>query len=555
VNGLIMDEPLLLSTLLWRSERIFGDKEIVTRLGSGAYHRYTYADYAKRVRQLANALTALGVQVGDRVATMAWNNYRHFETSFGVPGIGAVLHTVNLRLFPEQQYYLINHAEDSILILDEDQVPLVEELAALGLPSVRAYIILSDGPLPDTKLSPVYSYEELLAAASDEFEFPQFDEHLPAGMCYTSATTGLPKGVVYTHRGFVLQALALAMHNKLNISEEQVWMVVSPIFHANGSLLPHTVLMQGGTLVLPGKHPMPADYVETVADLKVTGMNGVVTIGNMMRDYILASGRAWDMSSLKTMWLSGQAPSRAIMEWWEDNYGAHVLQGYGMTETSPQICFYALKSNLRDLPEDEIFKLRLMQGLPMPLMKIKVLGEDGRELPWDGVSVGDFYVRSPYVASAYYNDERTAESMIDGWFRTGDVGAIHPEGYVILKDRSKDLIKSGGEWISSIDLENALMAHPKVKEATVVSVHHPKWEERPVAVVVPSDSSVGEDELRDFLAGSFAKWWLPDRFLFVDEVPKTSVGKYDKKVVRAVIAENGLEGAEQHMRAGSEPEA
>lgn len=547
MNGLMMNEPLLLSTLLWRTERLFADKEIITRLGSGRYHRYTYREYGQRVRRLANALSALGVEFGDRVATMAWNNYRHFETCFAVPGMGAVLHTVNLRLFPDQQQFLINHAGDSILILDEDQVDLVEQLAEMGLPSIRAYVVLCDGPLPETSLSPVYSYEELLAESSTDFEFPQFDEHSAAGMCYTSATTGLPKGVVYSHRGFVLQALALAMHDKLNIGEDQVWMVVSPIFHANASLLPHTVLMQGGTLVLPGKHPMPEDYVETVADLGVTGMNGVVTIGNMMRDYILSSDREWDMSSLKTMWLGGQAPSRAIMEWWEQHYGTHVMQGYGMTETSPQICFYALKSSLRDLPEDEIYRLRQMQGLPMPLMKIKIVGEDGSELPWDGESLGEIYVRSPYVASAYYDDERTAESMIDGWFRTGDVGTIHPEGYVILKDRSKDLIKSGGEWISSIDLENALMAHPKVREATVVSIPHDKWLERPLACVVPSDRSVTEDELSDFLAESFAKWWIPDRFLFVREVPKTSVGKFNKKVVRGLVADGGLEAVEREL--------
>lgn len=543
----MMDQPLLLSGLLWRTERLFHDKKIITRVGQGQYHSYSYADYAKRVRRLASALVDFGVKPGDRVGTIAWNHYRHFETYFGVPGIGAVLHTINMRLFPEQQAYLINHAQDSVLMIDADQVSAVERLVEIGIPSVRAFVVMGDGPLPETSLEPVYSYDELVDSGTEDFEFPTFDENTASAMCYTSATTGDPKGVVYSHRAMVLQAMCLAMHDKLNMSESQVWLEVAPMFHCNGWNIPHTALLQGATLVLPGVHPTDGDYVEMVQDLGVTGMNGAVTIGTMMRDFVRASDRKWDLSSLKTMWLGGQAPSRAIMEWWERTFGTHVVQGYGMTECTPQICFNSTKSTLADQDPEAVYALRQTGGQPIPLMKIKVIGEDGTELPWDGTSVGDFWVQSPFTASEYYNDERTKESMVDGWFRTGDVGAINEHGYVIIKDRSKDLIKSGGEWISSIDLENALMAHPKVREATVVSVPHEKWLERPLACVVPSDDSITEDELRDYLLTSFAKWWIPDSFLFVSQVPKTSVGKYNKKEIRAIFADGGVSRVRERL--------
>lgn len=541
MNGLMMNQPLLLSGLLWRTERLFHDKLIYTRTGPGTYHSYTYRDYAARVRKLASALTRLGVRPGDRVGTIAWNHYRHFETYFGVPGMGAVLHTINMRLFAEQQRYLINHAADSILIIDEDQIPLVEQLVELGIPSVRAFIVMCDGRLPETTLSPVFRYDDLVDQGDPGFEFPTFDENTAAAMCYTSATTGDPKGVVYSHRAMVLQAMCLAMHDKLDMSERQVWLEIAPMFHCNGWNIPHTALLQGATLVLPGVHPIDRDYVQIVEDLHVTGMNGAVTVGTMMRDFILGSERAWDLSSLQTMWLGGQAPSLAIMQWWEQRYGTHVLQGYGMTECTPQVCFNSTKSTLTDRGEEAIYTLRQKGGQPIPLMKIKVVDGDGAELPWDGTSVGDFWVQSPFTARAYYNDdERTRDSMVDGWFRTGDVGAIDADGYVIVKDRSKDLIKSGGEWISSIELENALMANPKVREATVVGIPHDKWLERPIACVVPSDPTITEDELRAELSGGFARWWLPDAFLFVDRIPKTSVGKYNKKELRAIYADGGL---------------
>ncbi|MEU7811218.1 long-chain fatty acid--CoA ligase [Pseudonocardia sp. NPDC049154] len=551
MQGLMFDSQLLLHSLLWRTERLFASKEIITRLGPGEYHRYTYKDFGKRVRRLGDALRTLGIAPGDRVGTLAWNNYRHLETYFAVPGIQAVLHTINLRLSPAQQKFTIDKVEDRILLVDDDQLELVADLFAAGLPTVERVVVFSDA-VPEHRIPvPVHSYEELLAAADENIEFGEFDENAASAVCFTSATTGDPKGVVYSHRAMVLQAMCLAMHDKLNMSESQVWLEVAPMFHCNGWNIPHTALLQGATLVLPGAHPLPADYVDIIEDLGVTGMNAAVTIGTMIRDAVRASDRPRDLSTLSTLWLGGQAPSKAVMKWFRDEYDCEVMQGYGMTENSPQICFFALKSNLAGGTEDEIYSLRQTQGLPIPLLQIKVLDqESGKELPWDGESIGDFHVRSPFTASEYYKDERTKDSMIDGWLKTGDVGCIDPEGYVLLKDRSKDLIKSGGEWISTIDLENSLMLHPKVAEATVVGIEDEKWLERPLACVVPADDSVTEQELKDhLLAEGFIKFWIPDTFLFVPEVPKTSVGKYDKKAIRGVVADGGLDLARTKLGA------
>jgi len=536
-----MDEPLLLSTLLWRTERLYHDKTIVTRVGPGQYHSYTYAEYGRRVRRLANALDALGVRQGDRVATLAWNHYRHFESYYAIPGMGAVLHTVNLRLFEAQQAFTINHAGSKVLIFDEDQLPLVERIAAIGIPGVESYVIITDGALPETTLAPLYSYEELLAAASPELEFPELDERSAAAICFTSATTGNPKAVVYSQRALVLQSMALNMHNQLGIREQETWLAIAPMFHANAWCVPHAALLAGATLVFAGVHPLGPDYIETIADQKVTGVNAVVTVGAMMRDYLLDGHDDIDISSLRLMWLAGQAPPRGLMDWWEQNRGVTVFTGYGMTESSPQVCFYSAKSSLSDSDPEAVWRRRTSGGMPIPLMRIKLTDESGAELPWDGESLGTIMIRSPYTATGYLDDPRSATALVDGWFDTGDLGIIDPDGYVTVKDRARDLIKSGGEWISSIDLENALMTHPRVREATVVSVPHEKWLERPLAcIVLDQPASVGGAELRDFLQERFARWWLPDAFLFLEEIPKTSVGKFNKKLIRELIADDQL---------------
>jgi fatty-acyl-CoA synthase len=541
MKSLIMDEPLLLSTLLWRTERLYGDKQIVTRLGHDKYHSYTYAEYGQRVRKLANALSGLGIEQGDRVATLAWNHYWHFEAYLAVPGMGAVLHTVNLRLSEEHQAYSLNHAGARVLIFDEDQLALVERVAAIGIPGIEKFVIITDGEVPSTSLPGLISYEDMLAPASTEFEFPNVDERNAAAICFTSATTGNPKGVVYSHRALVLQSMGLNMHNQLEISEAERWLIIAPMFHANAWCVPYAALLAGATLVLPGIHPVDADYIETIEDQGVTALNAAVTVGIMMRDYVVHSDTAASVKTLRRMWLAGQAPPRGLMEWWEQNCDVTVVTGYGMTESSPQVCFNSTKSTLDDADVEEMWRRRASGGLPFPLMKIKIIDEVGDELPWDGKSVGTIMIRSPYTANGYLNDPRSETALVDGWFDTGDLGIIDQDGYVTVKDRAKDLIKSGGEWISSIDMENALMAHPAIREAAVVGISHEKWRERPVAcVVLAENKTVTGDALRGFLAERFVRWWLPDAYFFIEEVPKTGVGKFNKKLIRDLIASDSL---------------
>lgn len=537
MHGLMMDRPLLLKRLLWRAERVFGDQEVVTwrRDHPEGNHRYTYAEYGRRVRRLIRALERLGVAPGDRVGTLAWNTHRHYETYFAVPGMGAVLHTINLRLFPEQIKYVINHAKDSVLLVEEDQLELVESLRD-DIPGVKAFVVMADGALPQSSLEPLYSYEELLAdqEGSEDFELPELDENTAAALCFTSATTGDPKGVLYSHRSMVLHSLGLSVHGSIGVREDKSYLVISPLFHANAWGLPHACAMQGAKLVLPGRHPTPADYLGAIESEGVTHAVGAVTVGVMMREALERSERSYDLKSLEVLWLGGSAPPRSQMEWWQQHYGVDVPQGWGMTESSPLVSFTTPKRKMRTLGEEELYRVRSKQGLPLPLVEIEVLGEKGEPLPWDGRSVGEFALRGPWVARAYLDDSRSAKSFRDGWFLTGDVGVIDPDGYVQLMDRSKDLIKSGGEWISSVELENALTGHPDVAEAGVVAVPDERWQERPLAYVVRRPGAeVEAKELRDYLADRFAKWWLPDDYLFLDELPKTGVGKIDKKLLRS----------------------
>jgi fatty-acyl-CoA synthase len=528
VRALMMDRPLLISQLLRRGEQVFGKKEIVTRL-DGGYHRETYAGLGVRARKLAQALARLGVASGDRVGTLAWNTSQHYEAYFGVPCMGAVLHTINLRLFPEQIAYVINHAGDSVLLVDRDQLPVVEGIAQ-QLTGVRAYVVLGDGPVPDTSLTPAFGYEELLRAEDGELGWPEFDENTAAAMCYTSATTGAPKGVVYSHRSVVLHSLNLALHGSIGVREEATFLPISPMFHANSWGIPHAAAMQGATLVLPGPHPTPADYLDAIEREGVTHAVAAVSVGVMLRDALEVRDR--DLSRLQVLWLGGQAPPLGLIRWFRDRHGVEVPQGWGMTEASPLATFTAVTSRIRDAGQQAVDDTLVKQGLPLPGVEVRLADEEGAPLPWDGETVGEFWLRGPTVASAYYDDLRTADSFTDGWFHTGDVGVIDPDGYLQLTDRAKDLIKSGGEWISSVELENALMSHPDVVEAAVVAVPDERWLERPLACVV-TRGPVTADELRAHLAQRFAKWQLPDEFLVVSEIPKTGVGKSDKKALRA----------------------
>lgn len=520
MDGLMMDRPLLIKRLLWRAERVFGDKQVISREGAG-YHSYSYAEFGQRVRRLAGALASLGVAPGDRVATLAWNTHRHLECYFAVPGMGAVLHTANHRLSDDQLVFTINHAGDQVILVDPDMVPLVESIAD-RLPDVRAYVVL--GPVPrDTRLHPVFGYEDLLAEA-DPAELPEFDENTASSICYTSGTTGDPKGVLYSHRSVVLHALGLCVKGSAEIAEDDRYLVATPMSHVNAWGTPYACVLQGATLVLPGIHPTPDDLLQIVHDQRPSVFVGAVTVGAMLRDAHRRSGDRHRIDSLRRLWLGGQAPPVALSDWWRTSNATAVVNGWGMTETSPIATFSSNSSS---------------QGRPLPLVEMRITDESGNELPWDGESVGDLEIRAPWVASEYFNDARSTDSFRDGWLRTGDMSVFGPDGSMHLKDRSKDLIKSGGEWISSIDLENALMAHPMVREAVVFAIPDDKWVERPLACV-EVQGAVTEDELREHLRARFARFWVPEQVLFVGSIPKTSVGKFNKKLLRARYLEGGL---------------
>lgn len=532
MEGLMMDWPLTLPHFLDRAARLFPRKEIATRTAAGM-HRYTYADFHQRVHRLAHALGRLGIGRGDRVATFAWNTYRHLEIYFAAPCMGAVLHTLNIRLAPDQLVYIINHAEDRVIFVDASLAPLLERIRD-QIPTVKAFVIMGDTGPVQTRLEPALDYETLLQEApAAPYPWPRLDENAAAGMCYTSGTTGNPKGVVYSHRAIFLHSLALCLADTFGLCERDVVMPVVPMFHANAWGLPFAAVMVGAKIVFPGPHLQPRDIAELIQNERVTLTAGVPTIWIGL--YALLERERYDLSSLRVMPVGGSAMPRSLIEAFEKRFGIRVVHAWGMTETTPLGTVANLKSYMEDWPEEERFAVRAKQGMPVVGVEIRAVDEQGREVPWDGKTMGELQVRGPWVIRAYYNDPRTAEAFQEDWFRTGDVVTIDPEGYIQIVDRTKDLIKSGGEWISSVDLENALMAHPKVLEAAVIAVPHPKWQERPLAVVVPRPEhkeTITKGELLEFLRARFAKWWLPDDVVFVEAIPKTSVGKFDKKVLR-----------------------
>ncbi|PYZ92441.1 fatty-acid--CoA ligase [Salipaludibacillus keqinensis] len=532
----MMKGNLLISSMIERAERFFPKKEVISRTSSGI-HRFTYKDIGKRTRQLASRLKEFGIERGDRVGTLAWNHHRHLELYFAVPSIGSVLHTINIRLSPEHIIYIINHAEDELIFVDEDVFPLIEAVHD-KLKTVKAYVVMTDNELPDTKVNHVYSYEEWIAAGDEAFQYPQdIEETDAAGMCFTSATTGNPKGVVYTHRSTVLHSMGLAFADTVAASESDIVMPVVPMFHVNAWGMPYVATWLGANQVMPGPRFTPEVLAQLIQDEKVTMTAGVPTIWLGLLKELETNDYVTD--SLRAVVCGGSAAPLSMIKTFEKKYNVPFLHAYGMTETSPLATVSRLKSYQEDLSEEDRFDIRAKQGLLVPGLDMKVMSGQG-EVKWDGEEMGELLLRGPWIADDYFKDERGEETFIDGWLHTGDVCTVDEEGVIKIVDRTKDLIKSGGEWISSVDLENALMAHEAVFEASVVSIPDPEWQERPVACVVTKEGheDLSKDEILEFLKPQFAKWWLPDDVIFMEEIPKTSVGKFLKRSLRDKVKEH-----------------
>ena len=528
MQGLMMDWPLTLPHFLDRARRLYHRRVIASRHAGGTF-RYTYGDWAVRVDRLAAALTALGVQRGDRIATFAWNTHRHFEAYFAIPCMGAVLHTLNVRLFPEQLAYIINHAADSVILVDASLLPVLQRVRS-ELTTVKHVIVMADGPIPAGE--GLLDYERLLADAPDRFAWPELDEEEAAALCYTSGTTGHPKGVLYSHRALVLHTLGISLTNSFQIRERDVLLAIVPMFHANAWGLPFAAAMLGAGVVMPGPHLAPQDLADMIEENQVTFVGGVPTIVAGLYHYLKQAGRR--LPSLRQIIVGGSALPRVLMEGFERDFGIEVVHAWGMTELAPAGTVSRLRAEMEDWPEDERIRVRLLQGTPFPLVELRVVTEAGVVAPWDGTTAGELQARGPWVIRQYFGDDDCSARFDGGWFRTGDVACIDEYGAVRLVDRTKDMVKSGGEWISSVDLENAIMGHPEVAEAAVVAIAHPKWTERPLACVVPKPGAVGvtREGIRSYLKGKVADWWLPDDVAVIDVIPKTSVGKFDKKVLR-----------------------
>lgn len=531
---MMMQTPLVLTDMVKRAETYYAHKEIISRTSEEKVHRLTYGQWVKRTRKLAHALTKLGMERGDKIASFAWNQHRHLEAYFAVPCAGAILHMVNIRLSTEHIAYIINHAGDKIILIDEDLVPLIEEVQS-ELKTIEHYIIMADGELPETTLPNVLSYEALLEEADENFAFPEdLDENAPASMCYTSATTGNPKGVVYTHRSLVLHSMSISMVDTMAISERDTILPIVPMFHVNAWGMPFAAVNVGATQVLIGPQFTPAIILDFIEQYNVTKTAGVPTIwlGALQEQ----EKRARDLSTLQEIFCGGSASPKGLIKKYEE-MGVNYIVVYGMTETSPIVSMSRDMSHMNDWSLDEKIETRAMQGLTVPGIESSIVNENG-EVSWDGETMGELRLRGPWIAAEYYKDERTAEAFSDGWLYTGDIAVRSKEGFIKITDRTKDLIKSGGEWISSVDLENALMSHEAVFEAAVIAIPHAKWQERPLACVVLKEGAYAtKEELSAFLEGQFAKWWLPDDIVFLTEIPKTSVGKFLKAKLRENVNE------------------
>lgn len=541
MQGLMMDYPLILDRILEHANRIYGYKKIYTKLPDGLTHTYTYSDAFRRVKKLSSALAKRGIQVGDRLGTFGWNNYQHFEQYFGIPGCGAVCHTLNIRLFPEQIAFIIEHAQDRMVFVDASLIKLMEAVAP-HVNCVEHFVVYGTDSSIETSLPNVILYEDLIAEGDEDYVSPVTDENTAFGMCYTSGTTGDPKGALYSHRSMFLHTLGMIQGNATALTNSDIILAIVPQFHVMSWGVPFAAAMCGSEIVMPGPFLQPGPLADMVQDYQVTVATGVPTIWTGIHHEIVANPR--DISSIRALIVGGSAMPQQLIEIYEKEYSVNVVHAWGMTELSPLGTMSKLSSQHQALSREEQFAIKAKQGYPLGGIEARIVDESNQELPWDGTTMGELQVRGPWVIKSYFKREPTEEHFTsDGWFRTGDVATMSEDGYMQITDRTKDLIKSGGEWISSVDLENALIAHEKVMEATVIAIPDQKWDERPLAAVVPvdGDDPPSTQELRDHLASQFAKWWLPEKFAIIEEVPKTSTGKFDKKVLRQQYADGELD--------------
>jgi fatty-acyl-CoA synthase len=530
--GQMMNLPLTITSIMNFAEQVFGNTEIVSVTTDNPNHRYTYADAFKRTRQLANALAAADVTEGERIATLAWNDYRHFELYYAISCSGAVCHTINPRLFPEQVEYIVNHAEDKLVFIDPAFLPLLEGLQE-KLPTVELFVVLTDSAnMPDTPLRGAVDYESFIAGHSESFSWPDLDENTASALCYTSGTTGNPKGVLYSHRSTVLHSYGAALPDAMGMSAQDVILPIVPMFHVNAWSIPYGAPMVGAKLVFPGAKMGDGETLQQLIEAEeVTMSAGVPTVWLALLGYLRDSGK--QVESLERVVVGGAACPLAIMEEFSEKHGVYTHHAWGMTETGPLGVFNTLKPGMSDLPKEELDAIKVKQGRPIFGVDIRIADVDGNPQPWDGESTGEVRVKGNWICSGYFRVEGGDSHDADGYFGTGDVACMDKDAFMRITDRTKDVIKSGGEWISSIDLENAAVGHPAVAEAAVIGVPHPKWTERPLLIVVKAPGAeLEKEEILAYLDGKVAKWWIPEDAVFVEDIPHTATGKISKKDLR-----------------------
>lgn len=540
MNGLMMNWQLTLDKILEHGVRLYPHKQITTMQPDGSLHRYTYTDLHRRARRMAKALVKLGVQQGDRIGTFAWNDYQHLELYYAIPGAAAVCHTLNIRLFPDQLAYIVNHAEDKIVFVDGTLIPLYQKVAP-HTQGVQHHVIFNAPREAKDALPNTLFYEDLIDDSDEDFAWLSTDENLAMGMCYTSGTTGEPKGALYSHRSMFLHTMGENSANALGVRESDVVLPVVPQFHAMAWGLPYACVASGADIVMPGPHLRPQPLADLIANERVTIAAGVPTIWNGLYHELRQNPR--DISCVRALVVGGSAMPRSLIEGYEKELGVNVLHAWGMTEMSP-LGTVSIPLKAHDtLGDVGRWDIKAKQGYPILGVELRIVDEIGRELPWDGKTMGELQVRGPWIIRQYFKRQPTRDYITeDGWFRTGDVVTMSPDGYMTITDRTKDLVKSGGEWISTVELENAIIGHPKVLEAAVIAIPDEKWSERPMACVVRTNDGwdLTAEELQGYLGQRVANFWVPEKVVFIDEVPKTSVGKFDKKVLRRQFAEGQL---------------